>query len=224
MSHTAKINVGTRKGESIDVVCGQCCRVTAHEVLVNVSSHDSDAEAGIQVWDDFLTLQCRGCRTLSFCREARCTEDIGPDGQLITTTTLFPGRIAGRPELSDIYHLPTKLISAYQETRTALMSDLRILAGIGIRAIVETVCNDKLASGNDLARKIDGLLKMNLIAQTEADILHNLRFMGNKAAHEVKAHTQEELNMAFDVAEHLLKTVYLLPEQTKRLPSRTRKP
>jgi hypothetical protein len=48
--------------------------------------------------------------------------------------------------------------------------------------------------------------------------------MGNEAAHKVKAHTQEELNLAFDVVEHLLKTVYLLPEQTKHLPSQTRRP
>ena len=42
--------------------------------------------------------------------------------------------------------------------------------------------------------------------------------MGNEAAHNVKAHTQTELNLAFDVVEHLLKTVYILPQQTKRLP------
>ena len=40
-----------------------------------------------------------------------------------------------------------------------------------------------------LAQKIGGLVTLNLITQTEADILHDLRFMGNKAAHEVKART-----------------------------------
>jgi hypothetical protein len=47
--------------------------------------------------------------------------------------------------------------------------------------------------------------------------------MGNQAAHKVKAHSQNELNLAFDVVEHLLKTVYLLPEQAKLLPSELRK-
>ena len=47
--------------------------------------------------------------------------------------------------------------------------------------------------------------------------------MGNKAAHEVKAHTRDELNLAFDVVEHLIKAVYLLPEQAKRLPSASRR-
>jgi hypothetical protein len=64
---------------------------------------------------------------------------------------------------------------------------------------------------------------LNLIIQTEAEILHDLRFMGNKAAHEVKAHSTQELNLAFDVVEHLLKTVYILPEQAKRLPGASKR-
>jgi hypothetical protein len=104
------------------------------------------------------------------------------------------------------------------------MQDLAVLTGIGIRAIVETVCNEKEAPGGNLARMIGGLATLNLITQTEAKILHDLRFMGNEAAHKVKTHTQEELNLAFDVVEHLLKTVYLLPEQTKHLPSPSRRP
>ena len=47
--------------------------------------------------------------------------------------------------------------------------------------------------------------------------------MGNEAAHKVKAHTPDELNIAFDVVEHLIKAVYLLPEQAKRLPSASRR-
>jgi hypothetical protein len=224
MSLTAEIKVEEKKGESVLVVCGECCRETAHEILTNVGSHDSDAEGDIQVWDHYLTLQCRGCRTLSFCRESQCTEDIGPDNELITARTLFPGRIAGRPRLSDIHHLPPRLWNVYEESRSALMAGLPILTGIGIRAIVEAVCNEEGSSGRDLYHKIKGLLRMGVITQKEAAIIQNLRFMGNEAAHNVKAHTQAELNIAFDVVEHLLKTVYLLPEQTKRLPRQLRRP
>ncbi len=102
------------------------------------------------------------------------------------------------------------------------MEGLPVLTGIGIRAIVETVCRERSSPGRNLAEKIGGLITLNLITQTEAEILHDLRFMGNKAAHEVKAHTTEELNLAFDIVEHLLKAVYLLPEQAKRLPSASR--
>jgi hypothetical protein len=102
------------------------------------------------------------------------------------------------------------------------MQGLPVLAGIGIRAIVETVCNDKEATGPNLYEKINSLVTLNLITQTEATVLHDLRFMGNEAAHRVKAHKPAELNLAFGVVEHLLNTVYLLAEQTKRLPKDSR--
>ena len=120
--------------------------------------------------------------------------------------------------LKDLHCLPPKLRQVYEETRSALTAELAVLPGIGIRAIVETVCNENRAPGRNLFQKITGLIQVGLISVKEAEILHDLRFMGNEAAHNVKAHRQGELNLAFDVVEHLLKTVYLLPQQTKRLP------
>jgi uncharacterized protein DUF4145 len=224
MSHTAKIGITPRPATTVIVICGECSRRTEHEVLTKVSSHDQSPGGDIDVWDEFLTIQCRGCKTVSFCKEATCSEDTDPDdGTLITTTTLFPGRIEGRPPLNDDYHLPYELKKIYQESRSALMEGLSVLTGIGIRAIVETVCREKNSPGGVLAAQIGGLVTLNLITQTEAEILHDLRFMGNKAAHEVKSHSTQELNLAFDVVEHLLKAVYILPEQAKRLPSESKR-
>ena len=178
MSHTARIKLGERKGKTVVVVCGECGRLTEHEILADVAASDHDPDGDIYVFDDYLSIRCRGCKTLSFCRESRNSEHTDLEGQPITTTTLFPGRIAGRPPLRDLYHLPYDLAKVYEETRSALMEGLAVLTGIGIRAIVETVCNEKGAPGRDLAQKIGGLVTLNLITQTEADILHDLRFIG----------------------------------------------
>jgi hypothetical protein len=223
MSHTAKINARVRPGTTVIVVCGECGRLTEHEILTEVSSHDQSPDGDILVWDDYYTIQCRGCKTLSFFREEACSEDTDPEGQLIKKRTLFPGRIVGRPPLDDLYLLPYELQLIYKESRSALMEGLPILTGIGIRAIVETVCRERSSPGSNLAAQIDGLVTLNLITRTEGDILHDLRFMGNKSAHEVKAHSIQELNLAFDVVEHLLKAVYLLPEQAKRLPGASKR-
>jgi Domain of unknown function (DUF4145) len=223
MSLTAKIEIEPRPGTTMIVICGECGRKTDHEVLTKVSSSDDFPDAGIWISDEFLTIQCRGCKTVSFCKEGTSSEDVDPDDGQITTRTLFPGRIEGRPPLNDIYHLPFELQKIYQESRSALMEGLSVLTGIGIRAIVETVCREKKSPGRVLEDKIGGLVTLKLITQTEAEILHDLRFMGNKAAHEVKAHSTQELNLAFDVVEHLLKAVYILPEQAKRLPSASRR-
>ncbi len=218
MSHTAKRTLNNRSGKTIVVVCGECSRSTVHEILTNVASDDENDSGDIQVWESYSIVQCRGCLTLSFCKESQCSEDSDPEGQLLTRRDLFPGRIAGRPPLGDIYYLPWELQKIYEEARSALMQGLPVLTGIGIRAIVETVCNDRGATGANLFQKINSLVTLKLITQQEATVLHDLRFMGNEAAHKVKGHKSDELNLAFDVVEHLLNTVYLLAEKTMRLP------
>lgn len=207
------------------LVCDRCNRETSHAILAEVKSHDSDPEGDIQVWDDYSVVQCRGCRSLSFCHSSRCTEDCDPHdvNALLNRIKQYPSRVAGRPPLRDAYHLPNSVGQIYEETRAALVQEHPILAGIGIRAIVETICNEKTAPGRDLREKITGLVTLHLITPSEAEVLHRLRFMGNQAAHSVKAHGSDELNTALDVVEHLLRTVYLLQIQTKRLPTpRTR--
>jgi predicted RNA-binding protein Jag len=220
MSYTAEIKVEDSKRKTIIAVCEECGRETVHTVLTDVSSQDQSPDGDIHVWDNYRTIMCRGCQTLSFCREAGSSEDIGRDGTPITTTTLFPSRIARRSPLADLYHLPSELRQVYQETRSALMNDLPILAGIGIRAIVETVCNEKRCSSQNLKGKIQQLVDAGIITGVDGEILHSLRFMGNEAAHKAKTHKQNELNVAFDVAEHLLDSVYLLPKRAKHLPNR----
>ncbi len=218
MSYSAEITIGKRAGESVVLICGKCSVYTTHEILLSLESLDASPEADIQWSEEYLTVQCKGCRTVSFCIESSNSEDYDPEGESEITKRLFPNRILGRTPLRDLHFLPPKLGRVYEETKAALIQDMPILAGIGIRAIVETVCNEEETSGRNLFQKISGLVNRRLIAKSEAEILHDLRFMGNEAAHKVKAHTREELNLAFDVVEHLLKTVYILPKQSKRLP------
>jgi hypothetical protein len=93
-----------------------------------------------------------------------------------------------------------------------------VLTGIGIRAIVETVCKERSASGKNLEEKIDQLAAKNLVTAEGAEVLHGLRFLGNGAAHDMKPHTPEELATAFLVVEHLLQTVYIVTQLANQLP------
>ena len=110
----------------------------------------------------------------------------------------------------------TELGTVYLETVDALNSDQPILSGIGIRAIIETVTNDQKAVGFNLEKKIDDLVSKGVLARDGANILHKIRSLGNKAAHEVKAHDAAELKLAMDVVDHLLQAVYILPHHSKK--------
>lgn len=60
-------------------------------------------------------------------------------------------------------------------------------------------------------RCIDELADSGLLAKSQAELLHKHRFLGNVAAHEMKEPSPKVLNAALDIAETLLKTIYVLP-------------
>ena len=95
-------------------------------------------------------------------------------------------------------------------------NDQPVLAGVGVRALVETICDDKQAAGSSLANRIDSLVTLGVLTQDGATILHKIRTLGNSAAHEVKPHSTESLGVAMDVCEHLLEGVYVLPHHAKK--------
>lgn len=61
-------------------------------------------------------------------------------------------------------------------------------------------------------KKINDLALKHILTPSGANILHKVRSMGNKAAHEVMPHTSSQLSLAMGVVEHMLKDVYILPK------------
>lgn len=208
--------------KEIWIACNRCNRDTCHKVLASVATRDEIPQVPISYAEDYETLICLGCKSVTFRIESSNSEDMEQDdeGNIVESISeqLYPPRIAGRAELEDAHILPHNVNQIYHQTRIALCNKLHILSGIGIRAIVEAVCTEKSAPGGDLKAQIQSLVAMGLTTNDGANILHSLRFMGNKAAHEVKAHTERELFIAFDVIEHLLKGVYILPKHAATLP------
>jgi hypothetical protein len=179
----------------------------------------------ITSWDEYQVVECLGCQTISFRHRHRDTESIGhdpDDGEqfLEEDIKLYPSRVAGRHEMDKTWLLPLAIQRVYKETLSALRGAMPVLAGIGIRAIVETVCHDRGAIGANLEKRIDDLVDQGVMTKDGAEILHSLRIMGNAAAHEVKPHSVDDLNTAFDVIEYVLTGVYILPAKAEKLPRR----
>jgi len=215
-----------RLNNIIDAPCGECKRSTKHKVLtgIDLTSRDEAEDTLIYGWDnEYQIIQCLGCETIMFRQSHMNSEDMehvaGPNGwesDYVTFEEYYPNPEKNRTALSDDHLLPEKLQRIYTETLSALNGNNPVLTGIGLRAIVETVCKDQSASGHNLYSQINDLVKQNVLTKEGAEILHKLRVLGNDAAHEVKPHTNVQLGLAFDVVEHLLQGVYILPYHAKR--------
>lgn len=213
--------LNSTQGQERWLPCSTCGVATRHLVLVSAEVNGKEDEVRSEFWfawtQSLEVVQCQGCMNGSF---RSIYSDSEMDEHEASREELFPKRLAGRKQLERTYFLPFKIRLVYEESLSALSNGLPVLAAIGIRALVETVCKEQKASGKDLEKRIDALVEKGVLTKDAAEILHSPRIMGNKAAHEVKPHTPSELLDAWEVVEHLLLTVYLLPKIASSLPSR----
>lgn len=199
------------------VACaGKCNTETQHSILAEAI--DEESFDHIDYFRRYQVIQCDGCQTISFRKSSYCSEDyirVGEDEyELEDRVELFPARVANSRGLGDdVAHLPEPIDRLYEETRTALLNMSPVLTGIGLRALVESVCKEKKVPGENLKEKIDELAKIGVLNSSQQHILHLIRTLGNKAAHEVKPHSEGQLALAMNVVEHLLDGVYIMPQK-----------
>ena len=213
-----------KKGNALNVPCQICSGKPEHIVLCSVDTNGSESMGNHDnyYWSESdQIIQCQGCKTISFRAISSNSEDLDcdDDGNTIEAQveSLFPPRLAnlkGIP-VDDTWAIDSKVRSIYVETMGALHSGSPLLAAIGLRAIVEAVCKSQSAQGNDLLKKIDDLVFKGVLTPGGAAVLHKIRALGNKAAHEVLPHTEKQLAVAMAVVENLLQTVYIIPKKAE---------
>ncbi len=120
----------------------------------------------------------------------------------------FPKRAKNILSPKKYTQLPERLINIYKEVIMAHNNETPLLCAVGIRALIEGICFDQEITGRTLEKKIEGLasvLPKNIVSN-----LHNLRFMGNEAAHELSSPPQDEIQLAIEICEDLLNYMYEL--------------
>jgi len=177
-----------------------------------------DAEPGLELSGTAQIIQCQGCEAISFRDVYRFSENGGQ-----RTETLYPPRddadLAAKLYLrDDVYDIPEITKTIYLETLEAVKHKLPTLAGMGIRAVIESICQEKKTKHRNLEGRIDELVCMSLLTHAGAKILHSIRLIGNAAAHEMKAPSMKQIIAALKVIDHLLLGVYVLPKEAEVLP------
>ncbi len=218
---TEKEELNKSQNQEIQLPCGECTGKTSHKILVSVDKNGEwiHGHHSIQWWfDSYQVVQCNGCKTNSFRSVKGNSEDCYPisedEWESGEVEKLYPSRMEGRKILKDSsYYLPNKVEQIYKETIQALSDNSPILAGVGLRALIETICKENNAKGSNLLVSIDDLVAQNILTPAGSKILHKIRTLGNDAAHEVKPHNEKQLSLAMDIMEHLLMDVYILPKK-----------
>ncbi|MCH4246472.1 MAG: hypothetical protein LKF82_01330 [Acinetobacter populi] len=157
------------KNEIIWSQCLDCKRDTRHEVLA--SKTIAGPIYDYRFSDEYRILQCLGCEQISFLKTFHDLEAVYPndfdDGysHVEEHTNYYPN--ASSVISKHASFLPDKLYTIYSETKVALTQKLYIFTAIGIRAIIECICNNKNISGKNLERKITNLGSLGDISRRD---------------------------------------------------------
>jgi hypothetical protein len=194
--------------------CSSCNRETWHSILF--SHLDSQFEYRVDTIHE--VVQCCGCKTISFRKIVIDYESSYPieenEWHIPQETYCYPSVLKDHKEFQDIWDLPDVVRNIYSQSLQAIKDNSNILAGIGLRATIEAICNEQNISGKNLDKRIDALARGGFISQKDADRLHAIRFLGNDAAHEIKTINGKNLLIALRIIEHLLINIYILDKDT----------
>ena len=201
--------------------CSTCARPTNQKVLKQEEIKYHEEDSGW--WDEttFQIIQCMGCDTISFRKLYNDISYQQLEDEDSTTQDLFPNRGLHSRPIKAYRNLPIDIKKVYQETIDAYNNKLTLLTSVGIRAIIEAICIDKsitegiiknakgkLVNSKNLDGKISGLATKGHLTTDNAEVLHELRFLGNAAVHELASPSIDELNIAIGIIELVIDNIY----------------
>ena len=224
------------KNKKFKVPCIKCNGKTSHKVIQSLDYSAQewvDKESTVDWVDNYQIIKCQGCESISFRHRSWFSEydDYDCDG---STVWLYPKRSERTLPFKDFRNVPTKIRRIYGETIECFNNEYFTLCAAGLRAIVEGICAEqgiknglveeeqkdgskKIVRRKNLRGKISGLYEKRILTKNNSEILHEHRFLGNEAVHELSQPSIDELNLAIEIIEHTIDSLYEIPKKAIEL-------
>jgi hypothetical protein len=229
-----------RVGQVEKIPCVRC-GITRHTIRGSFQAYWEDKDSDISKEATYDLMECNGCQRGTLRETTWFSEEPGE-----YPVMYWPSRNGNsplrEPRMFEKLDFGGPVDSVYRQTITASNIRLSTLAGAGIRLLIEGICLDqnihkgkvytdqgrlvreratgKIVLRDNLEGKINGLLQKGLISKNQAKVLHQLRKLGNDAAHALDQPPLKLIEECIDAVEHLMVQVYDQPELLKRLMNR----
>lgn len=199
------------------IFCHQCNDRQTH-IVISEKKEGSGGDEDYSWGKIHRFTQCGGCDAFTYSIESWTEDDWNYQSEEMETTwETYPQPATLHQTIDGEETLPEKIRFIYNETIGSINARLPLLSGIGLRALIESICKDQGVCGENLMERIDGLASHGVLTRKQSDILHAHRFLGNAAAHEITPAQPSELAVALEIAEHVLRTIYVIPELSKKV-------
>lgn len=112
----------------------------------------------------------------------------------------------------DTQRIPDEIVSTMDEALTCFNNECYRAAGMMLRRTLEELCHQQQVEGENLLKKIEALREKIILSTELFKGLHDIRLLGNDAAH-IEAQNyedvgKEELEVAIEFTRELLHVVY----------------
>jgi hypothetical protein len=196
--------------EPIKAPCSQCVATTTHKVLHSVSRHDTSISN-----DWYGLIECAGCGKISMAHQAVWTTN----GDV--TNTYYPAPMSRKLPIWAVMLGERGIIGELlEEVHKAAQGDMRRLAAMGIRSLLEHVMISKVGDQGSFATHLDAFQRGGYISLIQKDALRAILDAGDAATHRSFLPSMEEINTALDVVEGVLAAIYDHMERAKQLANR----
>lgn len=159
---------------------------------------------------EFYEEDINGSLCLWCCPNRNCQEVIfGITDHTFTNVVItFPPMRIG----FDRENIPQRVLEVFEEAVTCHANGCYKAAAMLLRKTIEELCEDRGAKGDNLDKRIKALGKIIILPQGMLDAMHNLRYLGNDAAH-IDATTyrqvgENEVNIGIEATKELLRALY----------------
>jgi hypothetical protein len=116
--------------------------------------------------------------------------------------------------------IPMQVWKMYKETIDALNANIRRSRAEAYELLWKQFVWTRKSEKGGLQTKIDQLTKQKLFTAAQAELLHEERYLGNAALHEMETPTAQDIEDGLRIVEGLINTIYILPSKAKRLKQR----
>lgn len=151
-----------RSQEIIQVHCNSCGQLTDHIVLHEEKRESSQQVApyiSVEEYDWYRLITCAGCKAVSMEHVSANSEDWEPDTGPNYSKEYFPPRTFRRvPDWVAEDSIPQHIGRLLGEIYIALQNRTNSLAGLGIRALLESVMIEQVGDNGAFAANLKALL------------------------------------------------------------------
>lgn len=207
--------------------CNACGGERNHDILHSEKKDWQDDESPVYGSDTYETLRCRGCEEIKLRHTSMLSEHDVDD------VHYFPPSIfRRRPEwFEDLYFEVSSeeefVESLLNEIYVAVQNNLRNLALMGVRSLIEKIMIAKIGDKGSFAKNLNAFSDSGFVSIKQKENLSTILEVGHAAIHRNYKPRKNEVVTVLDITEHIIESVYLHESKVtslkKRVPQRAPK-